>query len=70
MYDNNTDIVRVFSSEYTTDVSIGTDKTTTISQVLTTKEIDLDDIFSIKILQALFFQFENYSQQVQVDVYA
>lgn len=70
LYDNNTDIVRILSPEFNSDVAIGTNKTTSVSQRITTKEIDLWDIFTVKVLSELYIQFENYSQQVQVDVYA
>lgn len=69
LYDNNTDIVRVLSSEHTDDVSLWTEKTSNVSQKITLKEIDLDDIFRMKNLSAIYIAFENYSQQVQVDVF-
>jgi hypothetical protein len=69
LYDNNTDIVRVLSSGHTDDVSLWTEKTSNVSQKITLKEIDLDDIFRMKNLSALYIAFENYSQQVQIDLF-
>ncbi len=40
-----------------------------MSQKITLKEIDLDDIFTRKIISSLFISFENYTQQVQIDMY-
>jgi hypothetical protein len=59
----------VLSALYTNDVIIGTNATTNIAQRISLKEIDLDDIFTMKILSALYIAFENYSQQVQIDVF-
>lgn len=68
-YDNNTDIVRVLSSEYTNDVAIWSETPTNVSQRLTLKEIDLDDIFTKKTISSVFISFENYTQQVTVDLF-
>lgn len=69
LLDNNTDIVRVLSLLYTTDVAVGTDKTNSVEQRVTLKELDLDDIFSQKILPEVYISFENYDQQVEVTTY-
>lgn len=68
-YDNNTDIVRVMSPEYTTDVAIWDEVDTKVPQKVTLKEIDLDDIFTQKNLSSIFLAFENYTQQVAIDMY-
>lgn len=36
---------------------------------MTLKEIDLDDIFTMKNLSSVFFAFENYTQQVAIDMF-
>lgn len=69
MNDNDSDIYRYFDSSVTTDVSIGTSQTTAIEQSLSTKEIDLSDIFTKKILSEIYFSFENYTQTISVDTY-
>jgi len=68
--DNHTDIVRQFDDTITTDVVVGTiGHTETYEQSLLIKEIDLADIFSQKIIDAIYFSCENYEQQFLVDVY-
>jgi len=73
--DNNSDIYRVFDSSAVdsnlrpTDVSIGTDQMTSVSQSFTLKEIDLSDIFSMKTLAQMYVSFENYTQEIWVDAY-
>lgn len=67
--DNNTDIVRRFSSTIVTDTIIGTDLTTTFEQSITLKEIDLNDIFSPKVLTDVYIAMENYTQAINVDAY-
>ncbi len=67
--DNNSDIVRKFDSSVLTDTSVGTDRTTSFTQVLTSKEVDRSDIFSVKSLMDMYISFENYSQTMAVDVY-
>lgn len=69
MTDNNSDIVRYFDSNTTTDVSVGTAKTTTFSQYITSKEIDFDDVFTTKTITDMYILFENYTQSVLLDVY-
>lgn len=69
MNDNNSDIYRYFDELVTTDVYVWTAQTTTIAQSFTLKEIDLSDIFTKKILSALYFSFENYTQAISVDTY-
>ena len=58
------------SPDYTTDVAIW-DETRDYSywQKVTLKEIDLDDIFTMKNLSSVFFAFENYTQQVAIDMF-
>jgi len=34
-----------------------------------TKEIDLSDVFSIKILRNIFFWLDNFTQELYIDVY-
>lgn len=36
---------------------------------MTLKEIDLDDIFTKKTISSIFISFENYTQQVTVDLF-
>lgn len=67
--DNNTDIVRRFSPTIVTDTIIGTDLTTTFEQSITLKEIDLNDIFSPKVLTDVYIAMENYTQAINVDAY-
>jgi len=50
-------------------VALGTDKTNSVEQRVTLKELDLDDIFSQKILPEVYISFENYDQQVEVTTY-
>jgi hypothetical protein len=69
MPDNNSDIVRYFSPITLNDVSVGTNQTTTFSQYITSKEIDLDDVFTTKTLTNVYILFENYTQSVYLDVY-
>lgn len=69
LYDINTDIVRVLSFEYTTDEAIASSAPVAVSQKITLKEIDLDDIFTRKVVSSLFISFENYTQQVQIDMF-
>jgi len=66
--DNNSDIVRYFDLNITTDVAIGTNQTSTFNMYLETKEIDLGDIFSQKVLKNVYIAFENYSQSLYMDV--
>ena len=69
MPDNNSDIVRYFSSATLNDVAVGTAQTTTFSQSITSKEIDFDDVFTTKTLTDLYMLFENYTQSVYLDIY-
>lgn len=69
MSDNNSDIVRAFSSTVVTDVILGNSNTTTFSQYFELKEVDLNDVFTPKTLQELFLLFENYTQNVTVETY-
>lgn len=69
MTDNNTDISRILIQSSTTDVAIGTSATSTFEQKLTSKEIDLDDIFTTKQLMDIFFALENYTQELYLDVF-
>lgn len=69
MPDNNTDIVRYFDRETLTDVAIGTGQATIFNQYITSKEIDLDDVFTTKTLTDIYMLFENYNQSVYLDVY-
>lgn len=52
------------------DTTVDTDTTTAIEQKVTTREIDLWDIFSQKILPFLLFWFDNYTQDVNVKIFA
>lgn len=67
--DNNTDIVRKLDSSIVTDVVIWTDQITTFEQSITLKEVDLNDIFSPKILTDVYISMENYTQAINVDAY-
>ena len=67
--DNNTDIVRKFDSDIVTDTIIGTEMTTTFEQRITLKEVDLNDIFSPKVLTDVYISMENYTQAINVDSY-
>ena len=62
--DNNSEKVRYL------DESVQTDTTTTIEQKMTTREIDLWDVFSPKIVPKTFFWFDNYTQEVNVKIFA
>jgi len=66
--DNNSDIVRYFDLNIATDVAIWTNQTTTFDMYLETKEIDLWDIFSQKVLGQVYIAFENYSQSLYMDI--
>lgn len=48
MADNNSDIIRKLDPTSSSDVAVGTNRTTTWTQKLTSKEIDRNDIFSVK----------------------
>jgi len=67
--DNNSDIYRYFDEDATTDVSVWTSQTTAIAQSFTLKEIDLSDIFTMKIVSELYFSFENFTQSIAVNTY-
>ncbi len=75
MNDNNSDIYRIFNSSavdsngWPTDVTIGTDQTANVAQSFTLKEIDLSDIFSMKTLSQIYVSFENYTQEISIDIY-
>ena len=69
MTDNYGDIVRSFSNTVTTDVTIGTENTTTFAQSFALKEVDLNDVFTPKTLLDLYLLFENYTQSVAIDTY-
>lgn len=69
MSDNNSDIVRSFSSLVVTDVALWGSNTTTFNQYFELKEVDLNDIFTGKTLQDIYLLFENYTQSVTVDTY-
>jgi hypothetical protein len=43
--------------------------TTTFEQSISLKEIDLNDIFSPKILTDAYISMENYTQAINVDAY-
>ena len=62
--DNNSEVVRYI------DDTVDTDTTTAIEQKITTREIDLWDIFSQKIVPKAFFWFDNYTQDVNVKIFA
>ena len=67
--DNNTDIVRVLSSTVVTDTVIWTNLTTTFDQSITLKEVDLNDIFSPKVITDVYIAMENYTQAINIDTY-
>lgn len=75
MNDNNSDIYRIFNSAavdsngWPTDVNIGTDQAANVAQSFTLKEIDLSDIFSMKTLSQIYVSFENYTQEISIDIY-
>lgn len=66
--DNNSDVIRYFDLNTTTDVKIWTNQTTTFDMYLETKEIDLSDIFSQKILNQVYIAFENYAQSLYINI--
>ena len=43
--------------------------TTTFEQRITLKEVDLNDIFSPKVLTDVYISMENYTQAINVDSY-
>ena len=69
MNDNDSDIYRYFDSNVTTDIAVGTLQTNAIDQSFTLKEIDMSDIFTMKVLSEIYFSFENYTQAINVDTY-
>lgn len=69
VFDNNSDVVRALSLLYTTDVLVGTGRSANVSQLLSLKEIDRWDIFTMHSMMELYFSFENYSQSVNIDTY-
>jgi len=69
MNDNNSDIYRIFNQTVTTDVAIGTGQLVNIAMSFTLKEIDLSDIFSMKTLSQIYVSFENYTQEISIDIY-
>lgn len=64
MTDNNWEKVRYI------DDSVQTDTSSIIEQKVTTREIDLWDIFSPKIVPKAYFWFDNYTQDVWVKIFA
>lgn len=69
VFDNNSDVVRALTLLYTTDVLVGTGRSANVSQLLSLKEIDRWDIFTMHSMMELYFSFENYSQSVNIDTY-
>ena len=66
--DNNSDIIRVFDKSILTDVWLG-ETTVEWLQTVTSKEIDRQDIFSVKSLMSMYLSFENYTQELDIDVF-
>jgi len=52
------------------DSTVETDTSIAIEQKITTREVDLWDVFSAKILPSLLFWFDNYTQDINVKVFA
>jgi hypothetical protein len=69
MTDNNSDIVRSMTWTVTNDVAVWTDNVTEFEQLIWTKEIDRNDVFTFKSLIYVKLLFENFSQEVDVDLY-
>ena len=69
MNDNDSHIYRYCDSTVTTDIAVGTLQTNAIDQSFTLKEIDMSDIFTMKVLSEIYFSFENYTQAINVDTY-
>lgn len=67
--DNYGDIVRALSGAVTNDVAIGTGNTQTFDQSFALKEVDLNDVFTPKTLRDIYMLFENFTQDVVVDLF-